>query len=161
MESLGDVLRSMKIQPSTSKESTGDSSDTNGAGACPICGGAGYVRRDLSYDHPEFGRPVPCECQRERIASQLVERLQELSNLGPLRRLSFDNVIESGRSGNPSQQERFRRAVAVARAFASKPDGWLVLAGVSGCGKTHLAASIANQCMAEGRRVFFMVVPDL
>ncbi|MFB3093847.1 MAG: hypothetical protein ACE1ZN_05530, partial [Dehalococcoidia bacterium] len=26
------------------------------------------------------------------------------------------------------------------------PEGWLVLVGASGCGKTHIGAAIANRC---------------
>jgi DNA replication protein DnaC len=36
-----------------------------------------------------------------------------------------------------------------------------VLEGASGCGKTHLAAAIANKVLASGASVFFTVVPDL
>lgn len=157
----------MRIEPSTSEESTGGSSGTEADtasdtdGACPICGGIGYVRLELPVDHPEFGRPVPCECQKALLASQRTTRLQQLSNLGPLSRLTFDNLIENGRSADPNKQERFRRVFAAARAFAANPDGWLILSGVSGCGKTHLAAAIANECIAAGQRVFFTIVPDL
>ncbi|TES81603.1 MAG: AAA family ATPase, partial [Dehalococcoidia bacterium] len=37
----------------------------------------------------------------------------------------------------------------------------LVLQGVNGCGKTHLAAAIANHRFKEGKPVKFVVVPDL
>lgn len=88
-------------------------------------------------------------------------RLQRYSNLGPLTRLSFDNLIARGRSADPRDQERFRRCVEDARSFAESPDGWLVLTGASGCGKTHVAAAVANRCLALGRPALFVVVPDL
>ncbi len=54
------------------------------------------------------------------------------------------------------------RAKALAEAFAAEPRGWLVLNGTYGCGKTHLAAAIANRRMAEyHERAMFVVVPDL
>ncbi len=43
----------------------------------------------------------------------------------------------------------------------SDPQGWLVLLGGYGCGKTHLAAAIANQVVDRGQPVLFVVVPDL
>jgi DNA replication protein DnaC len=48
--------------------------------------------------------------------------------------------------------------------FAEQPQGWLVLAGTYGCGKTHLAAAIANRVLArseQGGEAMFVVVPDL
>jgi len=59
------------------------------------------------------------------------------------------------------QQENLRMAYDLARNFALDPDGWLILQGVHGCGKTHLAAAIANYLMAEGKSVLFVVVADL
>jgi len=37
----------------------------------------------------------------------------------------------------------------------------LIYQGVNGCGKTHLAAAIANYRSAQGEPVFFVVVADL
>jgi len=53
------------------------------------------------------------------------------------------------------------RAFELARRFARDPQGWLVLLGVVGCGKTHLAAAIANEAVRRGNPVLFTVVPDL
>ncbi len=36
-----------------------------------------------------------------------------------------------------------------------------MLTGEYGCGKTHLAAAIANACVASGEPALFIVVPDL
>ena len=54
-------------------------------------------------------------------------------------------------------QEAFHEA----QRFAQNPNGWLVLIGPNGCGKTHLAAAIANQNLKDGAVVLFTVVPDL
>ena len=45
--------------------------------------------------------------------------------------------------------------------FARDPQGWLVLMGGYGAGKTHLAAAIANYRIALGHPALFVVVPDL
>ena len=39
----------------------------------------------------------------------------------------------------------------IARAFADHPDGWLVLMGVSGCGKTHLLRGFRRHVQEYGR----------
>src|SRR6185312_15652596 len=54
------------------------------------------------------------------------------------------------------------RGYEVCLAYAQNPDGWLMLTGSFGCGKTHLAAAIANY-VAHSQVTFplFAVVPDL
>lgn len=54
-----------------------------------------------------------------------------------------------------------QRVLLAARNFAEHPEGWLVLLGETGCGKTHLAAAIAHQVTAQRQQVRFVVVPDL
>ncbi len=130
-------------------------------GVCPLCRGAGFVRKDVPLDDPDFGRAFPCQCVLEEKEEERLARLQRYSNLGPLTRLTFGNLMSRGRSTDPGKQERFARAVAAAQHFAEEPSGWLVLCGPSGCGKTHLAAAIGNASIEQGRPAFFVVVPDL
>ena len=144
-----DASSSAEVSPSQEQE------------VCPLCGGAGFVRRSVPLGHPDFGRAVPCRCVEEEREEQRLARLQRYSNLGPLTRLTFDNLIQRGRSARPSDQERFMRCAQDARAFAEEPDGWLVLHGASGCGKTHIAAAVANRCLELGNPALFVVVPDL
>jgi DNA replication protein DnaC len=129
--------------------------------ACQICGGVGFVRREVPLEHPDFGKAVPCPCVERESHGTRVARLQRYSNLGPLTRLTFDNLIRRGRSADPRDQQRFQRCVDDAEAFARDPDGWLVMVGASGCGKTHLAAAVANRCLELGVPALFVVVPDL
>ncbi|MDO8568352.1 MAG: ATP-binding protein, partial [Dehalococcoidales bacterium] len=60
----------------------------------------------------------------------------------------------------PDQRENLAEAYRLATEFARSPDGWLVFMGVTGCGKTHLAAAIANYRRQAGQPVLFVVVPD-
>ena len=119
------------------------------------------MRKAVRLGHPDFGRAFPCECTRDEEEDDKRARLLRYSNLGPLSRLSFDNLSPRGRSPNPQHQERFAAAVQAALAFADAPAGWLVLVGPSGCGKTHMAAAIAGRCVEKGQAALFMVVPDL
>ncbi len=61
----------------------------------------------------------------------------------------------------PLQAESIEQAYNQARQFAQKPQGWLLLSGGYGCGKTHLAAAIANFCVEHGHPTLFITVPDL
>ncbi|MDP2660678.1 MAG: ATP-binding protein [Dehalococcoidia bacterium] len=122
------------------------------------------MRVDVPVGDPDFGKAVVCRCRLEEEAEGRLERLQRISNLGPLSRLTFDGFLPSGRPGKSTDtmaQDRIRGALALARRFAEDPQGWLVLMGASGCGKTHLAAAVSNHCMSMGRQVFFITAPDL
>jgi DNA replication protein DnaC len=128
--------------------------------ACPRCGGAGFLRRNLPLGHPDFGRATPCSCVLQESAAERLTRLRRYSNVGALGRYTFETL--SIRSyAVPEHRERYERAVETARSFASHPEGWLVLLGESGAGKTHVAAAIANAAIAGGQPALFMVVPDL
>lgn len=162
MESLEGILK--RIQRNTSEANSDTSSsteDTPDADICPICRGTGYVRRDVPIGDPEFGKAIPCECRRKDVDDQLLSRLKKYSNLGPLARLTFESFRPEGLSSDVARQARIRQSCATALAFAEKPDGWLVLTGASGCGKTHLAAAIINECVSKGRSAYFTVVADL
>ena len=121
--------------------------------SCPICKGAGYLRADVPYGHPSFGKPIACECKEAERKARRRQQLQEMSNLGAFYDKSFANF----NYGIPGVQEAFR----VAYEFAQNPDGWFLLVGPNGCGKTHLAAAIANQSLEDGALVLFATVPDL
>jgi DNA replication protein DnaC len=48
-----------------------------------------------------------------------------------------------------------------ALSFAKAPQGWMLFMGENGCGKTHLAAAIANYRRNLGETVLFVTIPDL
>jgi len=112
-------------------------------------------------EHPDFGRSFPCECSLREFAGNRVERLERYSNLGPLTRLTFDNLRPQGLNDDPDRQRQFKFCYEKARAYADDVQGWLVLTGPSGCGKTHMAAAIANHCLRQGIAIFWAIVPDL
>jgi DNA replication protein DnaC len=159
MQRLDELLN--RTDTGISKASTRTTSSTDPEDVCPICGGAGYLRRDLPPGHPEFGRPVPCQCVLEQISERRLDDLRKASNLGLLARMTFDNFRVQGQGLQPSQEQALREAHRRAREFAESPEGWLILLGGYGCGKTHLAAAIANYCIQRGHPCLFVVVPDL
>ncbi len=163
MEKIGDILEKMKTPKSTSETDSAirpDESDAEET-SCPICGGSGWITLDVPLDHSDFGMAKPCRCALEKWDSSKSDRLRRYSNLGPLTRLIFDNLLPQGRSTDLENQRLFSKAFEAAMSYAENPEGWLVLLGASGSGKTHIAAAIANRSIQRGIRIFFMVVPDL
>lgn len=127
---------------------------TNTRAICPICKGKGYLRADVPYGHPDFGKPIACKCKELERSERRRLQLQEISNLGELYDKRFDNF-------KPSVTRAVSEAYQIAREYADEPEGWLVFIGGVGCGKTHLAAAIANHALAIGSRVLFSTVSDL
>ncbi len=129
---------------------------------CPYCAGLGYLRRDLPLGHPDFGKLEPCSCRHAKISDQVHKRLFALSNLHQLSNLTFENFNPRGHIGLYRYQvESLERAYSQAQYFAQHLNGWLVLLGGYGCGKTHLAAAIANFAVGMGVPTLFITVPDL
>ncbi len=121
--------------------------------ACPRCKGAGYLRSNVPFGHPNFGKPLACECKEAEKKEKRRQQLRDMSNMDAFRNCNF----RSFNPNLPGTHEAFQAALE----FAQSPDGWLFLIGPNGCGKTHLAAAIANQSLDEGAVVLFAVVPDL
>jgi DNA replication protein DnaC len=129
---------------------------------CPICHGLGYTRRDLPIDHPDFGKAQICECRSGQVSQQIHKRLFAISNLSNLQHLTFENFNPRGRMGlNTDLIRSLETAYMNAQRFAQNLEGWLLLEGRFGCGKTHLAAAIANFTVRVGVPTLFITVPDL
>ncbi len=76
------------------------------------------------------------------------------------RNMTFAN-FDWRRINLPSEQRaNLEKVYRTALDYASSPDGWLVLQGVTGCGKTHLAAAIVNYRYQAQKPALFIVVPE-
>lgn len=120
---------------------------------CRRCKGAGYTRKDAPYGHPDFGKIEKCVCKLEAEREKRKQGLLRFSQLGSLAEKTFASFNELV----PGTQE----AYTAAWKYAHGPDGWLLLIGTNGCGKTHLAAAAANVLLEHDRAVLFTTVPDL
>ncbi len=117
---------------------------------------------DHPVGHPNFGEVEICSCRAEEISELNQNRLYALSNLKELRELTFENFNPRGRVGlRPVQAESLELAHTHAKQFAGNMNGWLVLQGIYGSGKTHLAAAISNFVVDLGIQSIFLTVPDL
>ena len=77
-----------------------------------------------------------------------------------LSQYTFDGFREQGLGGR-GDVENLPMTKSTVMEWATQPAGWLTLIGGTGVGKTHLAAAVANDRLAEGERVCFAVVPEL
>lgn len=112
--------------------------------------------------HPEFGRLQVCICRQGQVAQRIHQRLFAISNLDALTHLTFENFLPRGQVGmGPWQADSLEIAFNQSKQFSQNLNGWLLLQGGYGCGKTHLAAAIANFAVGMGVPTLFITVPDL
>ncbi len=153
----------MNTKTSSSGEKGLDSAETTGLGKqdCPHCGGLGYVIPDVPPVHPSFGRATICVCRSAEQETARMDNLLKLSQLGALQNCTFDAFMPDGIGMTPQKQRNLKMAYDRVVAYAQSPQGWLVLKGGYGCGKTHLAAAVANHRLAMGHTALFVSTPDL
>lgn len=120
------------------------------------------MQSNLPVDDPNFGKLQVCVCRQDEVEQAEKERLVRLSNLEAFQRMTFDSFKTKGRLGLGEQQvQSLQFALTQARHFAKNPQGWLLLMGGYGTGKTHLAAAVANKVVDDGTQVLVLTVPDL
>src|SRR5581483_9485827 len=108
MERLQDVLRRLRVLDGFPASGDPDGAEP-GPPPCPMCHGRGFICYDVPRDHPDFGRLFPCRCRAETLAVERRSRLERLSNLGALTRLTFDTLIADGRNPETAEhRQRFR-----------------------------------------------------
>lgn len=128
---------------------------------CPLCKGAQWVRHNVAYGDPDFGKRFACSCllqkrrmrrQQEMLALCIRLGLQRDKTMHPesfhpqakgvqqaLRETKrFLKLLEGWTSIRDGQQDRERDVDLPA------PAAWLVMVGPHGAGKSHLAMAIAN-----------------
>jgi len=136
--------------------------------AC-CCNGMGYIHLNVQPGHPLFGVAIPCVCLRDARARERAEQLRSMCGLSEramadMTFASFAPSTARDALGNALDAQAVRQLEAM-RAYclryAAKPEGWLILVGPIGSGKTHLAAAIAVECMAHGMAVHMATMPDL
>jgi DNA replication protein DnaC len=163
MDHLDDILRRNSIQPPEHIPTDGAVSQppADEAWLCPICGGTGYLRQDVPVGHPNFGKLAPCQCRLREQESKRLTDLRTISNMDKMVRFTFDKFVPEGYGLTEERRRNLRMAYDLAYNFANNPEGWLILLGGYGCGKTHLAAAIANLVINQNKPALFVVVPDL
>lgn len=115
--------------------------------ACPTC-------HDTAWVLGGSGSPIPCpSCGK----FDPTEALRKYANI-PDRR-SRDKFKTFNLKEAPLMKESYDAALEFATGYNEVP--WLLLAGPTGCGKTHLGYAAANEMALKGWKLKMWVVADL
>ena len=132
---------------------------------CPTCQG---MRRVYQEPRPGelTGKLAPCPACGAQVAQQRRARLfwdrqAIIQQYTHLRGRAVQQTFATFKARGVSPA--VKKAYAAAIQFATRPQGFLILAGDVGVGKSHLAAAIANFQAAQDdpRLTLFFIVPDL
>lgn len=119
------------------------------------------VRYAVPVGDPRFGKMFRCPYNSKAFDDERKEKLRVMSNLDAFTDYGFDNFKIDLPMLTQQESVSLKMAYDLASRFAEKPDGWLLLEGTYGCGKTHLAAAIGNSRIEQGDLVIFITAPDL
>ena len=120
--SLGQVMASLTPRLRLIKPAPAEQDPADLQASCKVCGGRGLVIRGIERGEVVVDR---CEVCKPRSDEDFFAHLKV-------------------KPGN-------KQAVELARSFATKPDGWIVLLGKPGTGKTRLLDAIVSIWAAEKR----------
>ncbi|MEN8614502.1 ATP-binding protein [Dehalogenimonas sp. THU2] len=165
MEHISEILikaaRTSTSKANTDVSSSDKATTTPSKPECSLCRGARFVHARTPEGTTDYTRTLPCRCVDITSDKDRLKRLIDYSQLGTLRSLTFDNLLQEGRHGSAQHQTVFKAAYKAAFTFAADPLGFLVFTGPSGSGKTHLAAAITNKRIETGHAVLYRSAPDL
>jgi DNA replication protein DnaC len=105
-----------------------------------------------------IGKLVPCPHRQNPDQS---DDGTEIWQNWPATAYDVGRLEPEGHAVTIEQKHLAAQAMEGVRRFIGEPRGWLLIQGSYGCGKTHLAAAIANGCLSKGIPVLFVNVPDL
>ncbi len=120
------------------------------------------LRYDVPTDDPNFGKMYRCPNNAQDVDLDWQARLRGLSNLQAFKDKIFDNFTYDGPTYTENERHSLKHALHSAKNFVQNPkDRWLLLEGLYGTGKTHLAAAVGNAFIDQGEAVLFITTPDL
>lgn len=108
---------------------------------CKLCKNKGYI---VVLDD---GKMVSKDCQCTK-ARRCIRKMKESGLKDVIRKYTFDNF---------EALEEWQKVIKdKAIAYSKTPVGWFLLAGQSGCGKTHLCTAISCELLRNNKAVTYI-----
>lgn len=108
---------------------------------CPKCKNKGVI-----WFSREDGSPFTRECDCMTIR-RCVKKMEDSGLKDVIRNYTFEKF---------QAREPWQKALlSSARDYAKHPEGWFLICGQSGSGKTHLCTAICRELLLQGRQVVY------
>lgn len=125
------------------------------ANVCPVCKGAGWLRRDVPVTDPNFGKPVKCQCTYVQEAKNAMRKTYtwlgtDAQLASELEGMTFATFKPDANGKSVAQAYRQARAYAEHLKSQSPNPRSAVFIGPYGIGKTHLACATMNEVRNAG-----------
>jgi len=148
---IGDVIEHLPVS-STSEASKVELTETY---ECPICRDAHYVHPRGDDGKPDYSRVVPCQCVRNRLEREKMQRMLRMCELPPgTEHMTFENFQVL-----PGLEEAYEAAIALAEERSES--NWLTLMSDVNKGKTHLLIAICYHWVSRSKPARYAYVPLL
>lgn len=122
---------------------------------CPVCRGAGWLRYDVPFGHPQFGKAKKCQCLvvsqgRKGVSTTYSWLGADSDQVAEMEAFTFASF--EPRANGQDVADAYRKARGYAEALVAQTIGQknALLIGPYGVGKTHLAAAIMNDARRSG-----------
>ncbi|MQG85329.1 MAG: hypothetical protein FI679_05465 [SAR202 cluster bacterium] len=119
MESLRDILKKVNEKANLDEhknlEMNSSTKNPDQPDECTLCNGTKWLSFNVPVGHPKFGKIEPCECQKQKLSNDIYSKLQEISGIKSLKKLTFKNLNQNGL--NKDFSSKFRHAYAVAQQY--------------------------------------------
>jgi len=153
LQHIGEVIKN--IRPPSSVRALSDEPAPEEQFACDICHDAHFVHPLKDDGKPDYSQVVPCQCMREQIERERVQRLLMYCELpAGTAKMTFGNFKVT-----PQLKEAYDLAVELAEETGEL--SWLTLLSGVDRGKTHLLIAICRRWLQRGKLARYAYVPLL
>ena len=159
MEGLGDILK--RITANRRVIEASEIEEPPQMPSCEHCADIGWVTPRVSFNHPGFGKAVPCVCRTNGTYERRTAILTGQANL-PQSVYKQPGLFEEATLENFEVRPGTEKAheAALDYSLGTAPP-ILVLRGPSGTGKTHLIEALARSFISQGKSVHYELVAEL
>ena len=142
------------IRPKSSARALSDEPTLGEQFTCNICRDAHFVHPLKDDGKPDYSQVVPCQCIREQMERERVQRLLAYCELpAGAAHMTFENFVVT-----PQLKEAYDAAVHMAEGADTS---WFTMLSEVNRGKTHLLIAICRRWLQKGKPARYAYVPLL